>query len=128
MPDSITCIDPVSNLVEMIRINGKTFKHVAEQFKKVWLARCPRPNKCIHDNGGEFIGGLYKYGCSLLSNEGEKTNNTLKTVIRASSRITKIVINLSYPTLLSETIVSELAQGHDRRCSGIVLPLMLRSS
>ena len=27
-----------------------------QQFENVWLSRYPRPNRCIHDNGGEFIG------------------------------------------------------------------------
>ena len=53
---ALTCIDPVSNVVEAIRIRNKTSEHIAEQFENCWLARYPRPIKCIHDNGGEFIG------------------------------------------------------------------------
>ena len=30
--------------------------HVTEQFVNSWLARYLRPNRCIHDNGKEFIG------------------------------------------------------------------------
>jgi len=40
----------------MIRINNKSSQHISEQFANVWLARYPSPNRCIHDNGGEFIG------------------------------------------------------------------------
>ena len=29
---------------------------VAKQFENCWLSRYPRPLRCIHDNGGEFIG------------------------------------------------------------------------
>ena len=54
--NALTCIDPVTNLVEIIRINGKTASHIAQQFENVWLSRYPRPNRCVHDNGGEFIG------------------------------------------------------------------------
>ena len=53
---ALTCIDTVTNLVELIRIRNKTAKHVAQQFQDVWLSRYPRPNRCVHDNGGEFIG------------------------------------------------------------------------
>ena len=53
---ALTCIDPVTNLVEIIRINGKSSAHVAQQFENVWLSRYPRPNRCVHDNGKEFIG------------------------------------------------------------------------
>eukprot|EP00957_Ditylum_brightwellii_P134508 10254432-Ditylum_brightwellii.AAC.1 len=34
--------------------------HVVQQFENVWLARYPRPGKCIHDNGGEFIGAAFQ--------------------------------------------------------------------
>ena len=40
----------------MIRLENKTSNHVAQQFENFWLNRYPRPNKCIHDKGGEFIG------------------------------------------------------------------------
>ena len=32
---ALTCIDPVTNLVELIRINGKSLAHVAQQFENV---------------------------------------------------------------------------------------------
>lgn len=53
---ALTCIDPVTNLVELIRIDNKTAAHVSQQFENCWLSRYPRPNRCIHDNGGEFTG------------------------------------------------------------------------
>ena len=54
--NALTCIDPVSNLVELIRIDNKTAKHVRRKFEQAWLARYPLPKRCIHDNGGEFTG------------------------------------------------------------------------
>eukprot|EP00957_Ditylum_brightwellii_P044319 3362573-Ditylum_brightwellii.AAC.1 len=41
--NALTCIDPVTNLVEMIRLDNKTSGHVARQFENIWLARFPRP-------------------------------------------------------------------------------------
>eukprot|EP00957_Ditylum_brightwellii_P044318 3362572-Ditylum_brightwellii.AAC.1 len=41
--NALTCIDPVTNLVEMIRLDNKMSEHVAHQFENVWLARYPRP-------------------------------------------------------------------------------------
>ena len=41
---ALTCIDPVTNLVEIIRINNKSSRHVAEQFANCWLSRYPRAN------------------------------------------------------------------------------------
>lgn len=63
--NALTCIDPVTNLVEIIRINNKTSIHVAQQFANCWLARYPRPNRCTHDKGTEFTG--YAFQQLLLS-------------------------------------------------------------
>jgi hypothetical protein len=53
---ALTAIDTVTNLTEILRIENKTSNHVAHTFENGWLARYPRPNRCIHDNGGEFLG------------------------------------------------------------------------
>jgi transposase InsO family protein len=58
--NALTCIDPVTNLVELVRIQNKTSEHIKDLFANTWLARYPRPNKCIHDNGGEFTGGPFQ--------------------------------------------------------------------
>eukprot|EP00957_Ditylum_brightwellii_P009577 722069-Ditylum_brightwellii.AAC.1 len=50
----------VSNLVEIIRVENKTAEHVAQQYENVWLSCYPCPLKCIHGNGGEFIGKTFQ--------------------------------------------------------------------
>ena len=52
---ALTYIDPVSNLIELGRINDKTSSHVSQMFNNIWLSCYPRPMYCVHDNGGEFI-------------------------------------------------------------------------
>ena len=54
--NALTCIDPVTNLVELVRIENKTSAHIAKQFENCWLARYPWPERCIHDKGKEFVG------------------------------------------------------------------------
>ena len=54
--NALTIIDMASNLVELTRIKNKKSKHVATEFAETWLAQYSRATKCIHDNGGEFIG------------------------------------------------------------------------
>jgi putative transposase len=54
--NALTCIDPVSNLVELVRIENKSAAHVGMLFENTWVARYPKPERCVHDNGGEFIG------------------------------------------------------------------------
>ena len=54
--NELTCIDQVSNLVEMIQIQNKTATHISQKFEECWLNRYPRPNVCINDTRGEFVG------------------------------------------------------------------------
>jgi hypothetical protein len=54
--NDLTCIDPVSNLVEIAWIHNKSAAHVSTiVFENSWVVRYPWPLCCIHDNGGEFI-------------------------------------------------------------------------
>jgi len=54
--NALTCIDPVTNLVELTRIDRKTSRNITRKFEQNWLSRYPWPSNCIHDNGGEFTG------------------------------------------------------------------------
>ena len=58
--DALTCVDTVTNLTEIIILNNRTSHHVAQQFENCWLSRYPRPNRCVHDNGGEFTGQAFQ--------------------------------------------------------------------
>jgi hypothetical protein len=53
---ALTVVDPVTNLVELIRIDNKTSDQVAQKFANTWLSRYSWPQACVHDNGGEFLG------------------------------------------------------------------------
>ena len=53
---ALTCIDLITNHVEIIWIRNKTSHHIAEKFANCWLSRYPRPMECVHDNGSKFIG------------------------------------------------------------------------
>ena len=54
--NALTCIDPVTNLAELIRVNkaNPTSRHVARKFEQAWLCRYPKPIRCVHDRGSEF--------------------------------------------------------------------------
>eukprot|EP00957_Ditylum_brightwellii_P156528 11913552-Ditylum_brightwellii.AAC.1 len=58
--NALTCINMVSNVVEMIRVENKNAEHVAQQYENCWLSCYPCPVKCIHDNGGKFIGEVFQ--------------------------------------------------------------------
>ena len=68
--NALTCIDPVSNLVELIRVDRKTAAHVGSRFEQSWLCRYPWPRRCVHDRGGEFRGEAFQ---QLLQNAGIKS-------------------------------------------------------
>ena len=58
---ALTCIDPVTNLVDIILLDGSNpgAQYCGEKFETVWLSRYPKPNKCVYDNGNEFIGSRF---------------------------------------------------------------------
>jgi len=54
--NALTCIDTVMNLVEITRADSKFSSHISDKFTQCWSSRYPRPLRCVHDKGGEFIG------------------------------------------------------------------------
>ena len=65
--NALTCIDTASNLVELIRIDNKTAHHIRNKFVQSWLSRYPRPVRCVHDKGGEFIGSEFQWLLNMFS-------------------------------------------------------------
>ncbi len=63
--DTLTAIDTVTNLVEIVQIYSKDSDHIARKFAQCWLTRYPWPQRCIHDPGGEFTGPEFQ---TLLQN------------------------------------------------------------
>ena len=63
---ALTCIDPVTNFTELIRIKGKTSSHVRDKFRQSWLTRYPWPVRCIHDGGTEFTGEAFQRQLEML--------------------------------------------------------------
>ena len=53
---AVTCIDSTINLLGIIPVDNAKSKTVADDFEDSWQNRYPRPRKCMHDNGNEFVG------------------------------------------------------------------------
>ena len=53
---AITIFDITSTLSETVRIDNKSAAHCAMHVENTWLARYPKPLRCIHDQGNEFVG------------------------------------------------------------------------
>jgi hypothetical protein len=66
--NALTVIDTVSNLVELVRIDEKTLAHVARKYAQVWLSIYPWLERCVHNNGGEFVVPEFQFllqGCRI---------------------------------------------------------------
>jgi transposase InsO family protein len=44
----------------MVRLNNETSQHAAQQFENSLLARHPKPSRCVHDQGPEFVGHCFQ--------------------------------------------------------------------
>jgi hypothetical protein len=66
---ALTCIDPVTNFPDAIRLRNKTASHVGMQFENLWLSCYPRPVCCIHDCGTKFMGADFQ---QILQRSGIK--------------------------------------------------------
>eukprot|EP00804_Cyclotella_cryptica_P009095 CCRYP_003175-RB/>CCRYP_003175-RB protein AED:0.38 eAED:0.38 QI:0/0/0/1/0/0/2/0/302 len=49
-----------------IKVNGRQ-AHVHDKFTQCWLCRYPRPVRCVHDKGGEFIGSAFQWPLELFT-------------------------------------------------------------
>jgi len=100
--NALTCIDPVTNLVEIIRIENKTAEHVARKFEECWLNRYPRPNKCIHDNGGEFIGWEFQNKLTQCGIEDKPTTSRNPQANAVCERLHQTVANVLRTTIAQQ--------------------------
>ncbi|GKY96404.1 hypothetical protein MPSEU_000599900 [Mayamaea pseudoterrestris] len=55
---ALTMIDPVTNLVEIVRYQDKSAYHIGRLFEDNWLSRYPRPMRLVADQGSEFKGAF----------------------------------------------------------------------
>jgi hypothetical protein len=114
---ALTIIDINSNLAEIVRINYPSAPHVAMKFQNTWLARYPRPAKCIHDNGGEFgpefqqmlhIRGIQSIPTTIKNPQSnaicERMHSTIENMIR--TRLHNIHINQA-PNDFMDTIIAD---------------------
>jgi transposase InsO family protein len=58
---TLTMIDMVTNLSEIMRLQNQTSAHAATVFINTWLARYPKPTFCVYDQGSEFIGWSFQH-------------------------------------------------------------------
>jgi hypothetical protein len=104
--NALTCIEPVTNLIEIVRLRGpKTAENARFHFENNYLCRYPRPLGIVHDNGPEFIGHDFQFA---LEHAGIKSINisphtpTANAVIESSHKaigqVIRTLLHLKPPT------------------------------
>jgi hypothetical protein len=76
--NALTTIDTATNLVEIIRVDNKTCRHVTDKLRQYWLSRYPHPQRIVHDGRGEFVGHKFKEFCRTFGDIGDP-QSTAKT-------------------------------------------------
>jgi transposase InsO family protein len=104
--DALTCIDPVTNLIEIIRLRGaKTADNARRLFENHWLARYPRPAKIVHDHGPEFHGHDFQFPLDYagikavhISPNTPTANSIIEASHKTIGQVIRTLINLKPPT------------------------------
>ena len=104
-----TSIDPVTNLLEVNRVSATTSAEASRAFENNWIARYPRPAKCVHDNGPEFIGHDFQF---LLANAGirsrptssvnPESNGIIEAVHKSVGAVIRMQVQAHPPTTVQE--------------------------
>ena len=96
--NAMTICDPVTGWFEIVEIPNKSAKTTARKLNQMWLTRYPRPERCIFDNGNEFLGQdfqnqLIAYGIEAVpttvknpqANYVERVHQTLGNILRTKA-------------------------------------------
>ena len=70
---ALTTVDHATGIAEINRIKNKSSSHIAMTFINNYLARYPRPLRCIFDNGGEFVGQEFQQALVMYGIEPHPT-------------------------------------------------------
>jgi hypothetical protein len=97
-----------SNLVELICVDHKTAKHIHDKFTQSWLCRYPRPVRCLHDNGGEFIGQNFQlfWKCSasgcLFNQQNPQSNAICERMHQTVNNVLRALVHTNPPTNMTQ--------------------------
>jgi len=97
---ALTIIDTVTNLCEIVPMRNKTAKHIGLSLENTWVARYPKPVKCIYDQGNEFLGAAFQAKLEELdvtpSAAGTKNPQANSIVERLHQSVANSLRTLSY--------------------------------
>ena len=103
--EALTCIDPVTNLVEISCFQGpKTSETAKALFKNQWLAHYPCPIRIVHDNGPEFTGHDFQFPLDYVGITPVRitpytptASSVIESVHRTIGQVIRTLIHLKPP-------------------------------
>jgi transposase InsO family protein len=129
--DALTCIDPVTNLIEVIRLRGsKNGENACRLFENHWLARYPRPAKIVHDHGPEFQNHDFQFALEYagikpanITPNTPTANATIEATHKTIGQVFRTLIHLYPPAnkqaaknLIDDSIATAM---HALRCNPV---------
>lgn len=127
--NALTCVDPVTNLLEISRLRkAKTADNARELFENEWLSRYPRPLRIVHDHGPEFDGHDFQFPLDYagikpinISPNTPTANSIIESSHRSIGQVIRTLVHTLPPTSAeqAESLVdSAIATAmHAHRCS-----------
>ena len=115
--EALTCIDPITNLVEISHFQGpKTSETAKALFENQWLALYPRPICIVHDNGPKFTGHDFQFRLDYagitpvrITPYTPTTNAIIESIHRTIGQVIRTLIHLKPPqsTADANSVVDE---------------------
>ena len=101
---ALTSIEPVTNLLEIQRIRDKTSDESWHAFQNSYLSRYPRPARCVHDGGPEFIGHEFQFGLmdagiysQPITPKNPTSNAIIEAVHKTVGQVIRTLVDLKPP-------------------------------
>jgi hypothetical protein len=106
---ALTMIDPVANLVEIVRVKTTQSAENAEAFVNAWLSRCPLPEKILTNGGPEFAGHEWEFmpqnwglKRGRVSSHTPTADAIIESSHRAMGQLLRTVFDTENPTSLEQ--------------------------
>jgi hypothetical protein len=109
---ALTCIEPVTNLLEIVYQPSTKAADAWEAFRNVWLSRYPRPFRCVHDNGPEFNGHNFQFPLDeagiksvRISSHTPTSNGIIEAVHKTVGQVIRTLVAVYKPTTKEEATI-----------------------
>ena len=99
--------------MELTRINNKSLAEITRRFQQSWLSRYPWPERCVHDNGGEFMGLEFQKLMSKTNIKDVTTSTYNPTANSVCERMHQSMGNILRTLLHGRKGPENLTQAHD---------------